>query len=163
MGAQKIGRRQFYAGIEWKGEDCFSVKMMKQFRECHDPMTKMIGDRSLTLSNISASEMTLELVVDRVKRSCNVTDFDVSLEAMKNAHEEEQEEIRKNYWDKLKEEEAKKEQERTSKLESRKEIIASRVDLRKQRREEWSKMDATELLLDLGKCEMSGWALFEMH
>lgn len=160
MGAQ-FGRRQFWCGLEWKGEDCSSVKMMRQFRECHDPMSKMIGDRSLTLSNISASEMTPELVVERVKRSCNVTDFDLTVDAMQNAHDEEQKAI-KIYWDKLKDEEIKREQEKIAKLEYRKEKLASRMELRDQRRGEWSHMSATELLEAFGRDDISGWVLFEV-
>ena len=161
MGAQ-FGRRQFWCGLEWKGEDCSSVKMMRQFRECHDPMSKMIGDRSLTLSNISASEMTPELVVERVKRSCNVTDFDLTVGAMQNAHDEEQKAI-KTYWDKLlKDEEIKREQEKIAKLEYRREKLASRMELRDKRRRKWSRMSATELLEDFGRDDTSGWVLFEI-
>ena len=43
-------------------------------------MAKLIGDRSFVLSNMTASEMTPEMVVERVKRSCDVKDFDVTVE-----------------------------------------------------------------------------------
>ena len=51
--------------------------------ECLDPMAKLIEDRSFV-----ASEMTPEMVVERVKRSCDVKDFDVTVETMKSNNQQ---------------------------------------------------------------------------
>ena len=51
-------------------------------------MANLIGDRSFV-----ASEMTPEMVVERVKRSCDVKDFDVTVETMKSGHVEEQDDL----------------------------------------------------------------------
>jgi len=72
-------------------------------------MAKLIGDRSFVLSNMAASEMTPEMVVERVKRSCDVKDFDVTVVTMKSGHDEEQKAIA-GYWAQF-EEEKKKEDE----------------------------------------------------
>ena len=46
-------------------------------------MANLIGDRSFV-----ASEMTPEMVVERVKRSCDVKDFDVTVETMKSNNQQ---------------------------------------------------------------------------
>jgi len=170
VGAQ-FGRRQFWCGFEWKGEDCFSVKMMRQFRECHDPMLKMIGDRSFTLSNIPASEMTPEMVVERLKRSCNTADFDATVEAMKDAQDEEHRAI-KLYWEKMEEkrgeverahaEVKKRNEEKQAQLKLRQEKLSVTKGLRESRKAKWAEMSATKLLEELGKDNISGWVLLEM-
>jgi len=159
--ADEIGRRQFWVGLEWKGENCFGVKAMRKFRECCGPMTRMVGDRSFTLSNVAASEMRLELFVENVKRNCQVNDFKVTVETMKNAHVEEQNEI-KEYWKKYEDErDAEAETKRKAeekRLRSRREKIES---VRDSHRSRWSKMGVTELLGDLGKDDVCGWVLME--
>ena len=159
--AENIGRRQFWVGVDWTGEDCTGVKAMRQLRECAGPMSKMIGeDRSFTLSNVAASEMTPEMFVSSVTRYCNVKgDFEVTVETLKHAHEEEQKAM-KEYWDKLEEgaraKVEKKRKEEEEELRVRLEEIES---VRKANRERWSEMSATELLEDLGNDGVSGWVL----
>lgn len=154
MGSQ-FGRHQFWSGLEWKGEDCYSVKLMRQFLECSEPMSKMIGDRSFT---ISANEITPEMVIEQIKRSCNVADFDLTVEAMKSALDEEQIAM-KSYWDKLEGDARSKKV--AAKEEEMKSDEVARNDLLDLRRYKWSKMSATELVEDLGK-DMSGWVLLEV-
>jgi len=159
--AENIGRRQFWVGVDWKGEDCHGVKAMRQLRECAGPMSKMIGeDRSFTLSNVAASEMTPEMFVSSVTRYCNVKgDFEVTVETLKHAHEEEQKAM-KEYWDKL-EEGARAKVEKKRKEEE--ELLRVRLEeiesAREANRSRWSEMSATELLEDLGNGGVSGWVL----
>mmetsp|Transcript_30695 Transcript_30695/g.64877 ORF Transcript_30695/g.64877 Transcript_30695/m.64877 type:complete len:1019 (-) Transcript_30695:114-3170(-) len=157
----EFGRRQYWAAIEWKGEDCFGVKSMREFRECSRPMTKMIGDRSFTLSNVAASEMTLERFVEDVKKSCNVTDFKVTVETMKNAHVEEQAAI-KEYWAKLEEEQRAEREVKKKAEEDRAALKRYRIqNAMKSQKERWSTMGAAQVLEDLGKEDAPGWVLLQ--
>jgi len=161
----EFGRRQFWAGIEWKGENCYSVKAMRQFNDSIGPMSRLIGDRSFTLSNVSAAEMTPELFVGRLKRSCNVGDIDLTVELMRNAHKEEQEAIKKFWRDierKVRERESAAERKR--KEAEMKEIERGRrvtIRMHEERKGRWDRMNATEILQDLGKDGMAGWVLLE--
>ncbi|KAL9178757.1 hypothetical protein ACHAXT_003888 [Thalassiosira profunda] len=158
-----FGRRTFMAGLEWKGDECRSVKMKMQLNQCLPPMAKLIGERSFTLSNLSASEMTPEMIVDKAKRSCNVKDFSVTVEALKKGHEAEQEAI-KAYWDKVQshrtaeEERAKREAEEEEEM--RKKFDG---DAKGLRRWKWSRMSAEKLLADLGGHNLPGWVLLEVE
>ena len=161
----ELGRRQFWAGIEWKGENCYSVKAMRQFNDSINPMSRLIGERSFTLSNVSASEMTPELFIGRLKRSCNVGDFDLTVELMRNAHKEEQDAIKKFWRDierKVREKEVAAERKRKEaemkEIERRRRVAARMLE---ERNERWDKMNATEILEDLGKDGMPGWVLLE--
>lgn len=167
-----FGRRQFWIGIEWKGENCSSVKAMRQMRECLDPMSKMIGDRSFTLSNVAASEMTPDMFVERVTRSMNVKDFKVTVATMRTAHVEEQKAI-KEYWAKLKEEKKAKERQANATVlaqeeakknteKEKKRLQQVKVDMkRKSRQKKWSKMGAVDILGDIGNDGLAGWVLLE--
>ncbi|KAL7549946.1 hypothetical protein ACHAWF_013197 [Thalassiosira exigua] len=149
-----FGRRQFWAGLEWKGEDCYSVKMKLQLNNCLDPMKRLIGDRSFTLSNVGATEMTPELVVERVRRSCNVQDFDATVGALGHGHAEEQKAI-KAYWER---EKAKKKAEK----EAPKAKVEVEGGAEGARREGWAKMPAREVLEALGGDTRPGWVLLEV-
>ncbi|KAL7548795.1 hypothetical protein ACHAWF_012050 [Thalassiosira exigua] len=159
-----FGRRQFWAGLEWKGEECHSVKQKMQLTNCLNPMKRMIGDASFTLTNLTASEMTPEEVVDRVRRFCNAQDFDATVEALKRGHEEEQEAIRA-YWEKERggtagakkgaglDWAAAEEEETRRKFDG---------DARGLRKWKWSRLNAKEVLSALGTDGLPGWVLLDV-
>ena len=166
-----FGSRQIWWALEWTGENCFSVKMIRQLRDCGKSMSKMIGERSFTVTNLSAEDMTLEAVCERVKRSCDVTDFDLSVKSLKRAHIEEQKAIRE-YYEKMEaktrarkevEEERLREEERQRRLRLRREKQENMVMMQQERKERWSKMPLPELLEDLGKDSRPGWVLFKVE
>ena len=154
----EFGRRQFWAGIEWKGENCYSVKAMRQFNDTINPMSQLIGDRSFTLSNVSAAEMTPGLFVGRLKRSCNVGDIDLTVELMRNAHEDEQKAIKAFWREKEIAAEKKRKEAEIKDVERRRRVADKMLEERKSR---WDRMNATEILEDLGKDGMPGWVLLE--
>lgn len=172
--AGDLGLRQFWCALEWKGENASGVKALKSYREALAPMADRIGDRSFTLSNSSAMDLSPQIVVDFVKKSCNVGFLDVTVQALKNAHEMEQKAI-EEYWDKLEaKDKAKKdarnaeklkreEEEREARLKIRTSKLAKTKGLREARKKKWSEMNAPELLEDLGKGNLSGWVLLQVN
>jgi len=172
--AGDFGLRQFWCALEWKGENASGVKALKSYTEALAPMADRIGDRSFTLSNSSAMDLSPQIVVDFVKKSCNVEFLDVTVEALKNAHEEEQKAI-EEYWDKLEAKEKAKvdarnaekskreEEEREARLKIRTSKLAKTKGLREARKKRWSEMNAPELLEDLGKGNLSGWVLLQVN
>lgn len=166
-----FGRRPIWFAVEYTGENCTSVKMIRQLRDCTQRMTDLIGDRSFTITNLSASEMTPEAVCERVKRSCDVTDYVLSVDSMNKAHIEEQNSI-KQYFEKLEEKEAakrlaretkRKEEARNERMRSRREKLENAAELREQRMERWSTMSVPEILNELGQETLTGWVLLEIE
>ena len=145
--------------------------MIRKLRDCALKMTEFIGDRSFTMTNVSADDMTPEAVCAWVKRSCDVTDYELSVDSMNAAYTEEQKVI-KEYYEKLAEkEEAKriareakrKEQLRKERLWLRQETRENMAPIREERREKWSKLVVPDILKDLGgKESISGWVLLEI-
>eukprot|EP00804_Cyclotella_cryptica_P029353 CCRYP_017729-RA/>CCRYP_017729-RA protein AED:0.14 eAED:-0.06 QI:0/0/0/1/1/1/2/0/734 len=168
---ETFGRRQIWFGLEWSGEDCTSVKMIRQLRDCALQMTEFIGERSFTMTNVSATDMTPDAVCAWVKRSCDVTDYDLSVMSMNAAYIEEQKVI-KEYYLKLAEKDAamrvareakRKEQLRKERLWLRQETKDNMAPLRTERREKWSKMKVQDILQDLGNEDsLSGWVLLQI-
>ena len=169
---ETFGRRQIWFALEWSGENCTSVKMMRQLRDCATEMNERIGDRSFTMTNVSSTDMSPDAVCAWVKRSCDVTDFTLSVESMNLAYLEEQKVI-KEYYEKLAEKEAairlaketkRKEQLRKERLRFRQETRESEEPLRKERKEKWTKMNVPDILKDLGDKEsLTGWLLLEIE
>ena len=168
---ETFGRRQIWFALEWTGENCTSVKMIRQLRDSATKMNEFIGDRSFTMTNVSADDMSPDAVCSWVKRSCDVNDFTLSVDSMNSAHIEEQKVI-KEYYEKLAEKEAamrsakeakRKEQLRKERLWMRQETRENAEPLRKERKERWSKMNVPSILKDLGDREgLSGWVLLEI-
>ncbi|KAL7487735.1 hypothetical protein ACHAW6_013309 [Cyclotella cf. meneghiniana] len=168
---ETFGRRQIWFGLEWSGEDCTSVKMIRQLRDCALRMTEFIGERSFTMTNVSASDMTPDAVCAWVKRSCDVTDYELSVTSMNAAYIDEQKVI-KEYYQKIAEKEAamrmakeakRKEQLRKERLWLRQETTDNMAPLRNERREKWSKMKVPDILQNLGeKDSLSGWVLLQI-
>ncbi len=165
-----FGSRQIWWALEWTGEHCTSVKMFGQLRDCGKAMHEMIGERSFTVTNLAANEMTLDAICERVKRSCDVTDFDLSVDSLKNAHVEEQKTI-EAYFDKqlekirlrrLAEEARKRNEERLQRLRNRKAAREKMQPLLEKRKQHWAEISLPEILGDLGKSTMPGWVLFEV-
>lgn len=172
--AGDFGLRQFWCALEWKGENASGIKALKSYRETLAPMAELIGDRSFTLSNSAAMDLSPQIVVDFVKKSCNVEFLSVTLEALKSAHEMEQKAI-EEYWSKLEAKDKarkdardaerlkKEEEERDSRLKIRASKLAKTKAPRAARKEKWSTMNAPELLEDLGKDDISGWVLLQVN
>jgi hypothetical protein len=172
--AGDFGLRQFWCALEWKGENASGVKALMSYREALAPMAELIGDRSFTLSNTSAMDLSPQIVVDFVKKSCNVAFLDVNVDALKSAHETEQKAI-EEYWTKLEAKEKAKidartaermkieDEERGARLKIRTSKLAKTAALRAARKEKWSKMNAPELLEDLGRVDLTGWVLLEVN
>jgi hypothetical protein len=168
---ETFGRRQIWFALEWSGENCTSVKMIRQLRDCATKMNEFIGDRSFTMTNVSASDMTPDAVCSWVKRSCDVNDFTLSVDSMNSAYIEEQKVI-KDYYEKLAEKEAairaakeakRKEQLRKERLWLRQETRENQEPIRDERKENWSKLSVVEVLKDLGSKEsLSGWVLLDI-
>jgi len=165
-----FGSRQIWWALEWTGEHCTSVKMFGQLRDCGNAMHEMIGERSFTVTNLAASDMTLDAICERVKRSCDVTDFDLSVESLINAHVEEQKTI-EAYFDKqlekirlrrMAEEARKRNEERLQRLRQRNAAREKMQPLLEKRKQCWSEMSLPDILADLGKSTMPGWVLFEV-
>ena len=167
MGSQEnVRRRQIWFALEWKGEYCTSVKMIRQYRDSATKMNEFIGERSFTMTNVLAADMTPESVCTWVKRSCVVNDFTLSVDSMNSAHLEEQNVI-KEYYDreaaiKSAKEMKRKEQIRNQRLLSRREARENAELQRKERKERWSKIDVPNILKELGENESPGWVLLEM-
>lgn len=172
--AGDFGLRQFWCALEWRGENASGVKALMNYREALAPMTELIGDRSFTLSNSSAMDLSPQIVVDFVKKSCNVEFLDVTVQALRSAHEMEQKAI-EEYWDKLEaKDKAKRDARNAEKLKREEEgrerrsleiragKLAKTKGLREARKTKWSKMNAPELLEDLGKGTLSGWVLLQV-
>eukprot|EP00569_Conticribra_weissflogii_P001068 CAMPEP_0171355964 /NCGR_PEP_ID=MMETSP0878-20121228/45486_1 /TAXON_ID=67004 /ORGANISM="Thalassiosira weissflogii, Strain CCMP1336" /LENGTH=838 /DNA_ID=CAMNT_0011861971 /DNA_START=95 /DNA_END=2608 /DNA_ORIENTATION=- len=160
-----FGSRQIWWALEWTGEHCTSVKMFGQLRDCGNAMHEMIGERSFTVTNLAASDMTLDAICERVKRSCDVTDFDLSVESLINAHVEEQKTI-EAYFDKqlekirlrrMAEEARKRNEERLQRLRQRNAAREKMQPLLEKRKQCWSEMSLPDILADLGKSTMPGW------
>ena len=168
---ETFGRRQIWFALEWTGENCTSVKMIRQLRDSATKMNEFIGDRSFTMTNVSADDMSPDAVCSWVKRSCDVNDFTLSVDSMNSAHIEEQKVIRE-YYEKLAEKEAairsakearRKEQLRKERLWIRQETRENAEPLREERKQRWSKMNVPTILKDLGDREsLSGWVLLEI-
>mmetsp|Transcript_28314 Transcript_28314/g.48090 ORF Transcript_28314/g.48090 Transcript_28314/m.48090 type:complete len:726 (-) Transcript_28314:111-2288(-) len=168
--ANDFGLSQFWCALEWKGENASGVKALKSYTESLAPMADRIGDRSFTLSNSSAMDLSPQIVVDFVKKSCNKN---MTVQALEHAHEMEQKAI-EEYWDKLEAKEKAKrdalnaeklkreEDERKARLKIRASKLADAKDIRETRNKKWSKMNAPELLEDLGKRDLSGWVLLQV-
>jgi len=168
--ANDFGLSQFWCALEWKGENASGVKALKSYTESLAPMADRIGDRSFTLSNSSAMDLSPQIVVDFVKKSCNKN---MTVQALEHAHEMEQKAI-EEYWDKLEAKEKAKrdalnaeklkreEEERKARLKIRASKLADAKDIRETRNKKWSKMNAPELLEDLGKRDLSGWVLLQV-
>jgi len=168
--ANDFGLSQFWCALEWKGENASGVKALKSYTESLAPMADRIGDRSFTLSNSSAMDLSPQIVVDFVKKSCNKN---MTVQALEHAHEMEQKAI-EEYWDKLEAKEKAKqdalnaeklereEEEREARLKIRANKLADAKDIRETRNKKWSKMNAPELLEDLGKRDLSGWVLLQV-
>ena len=145
--------------------------MIRQQRDCATKMNEFIGDRSFTMTNVSAADMTPDSVCAWVKRSCDVTDFTLSVDSMNSAYIEEQNVI-KEYYEKLAVKEAairaakearRKEQLRKERLWLRQETRENAEPLREERKQEWSKMNVRDLLKDLGSNEsLTGWVLLDI-
>jgi hypothetical protein len=170
---ETFGRRQIWFALEWKGENCTSVKMIRQLRDCATKMNEFIGDRSFTMTNVSAADMTPDSVCAWVKRSCDVTDYTLSVDSMNSAHIDEQKVI-KEYYEKLALKEAairsakeakRKEQLRKERLWLRQETRENAEPLREERKERWSKLSVPDILKDLGDKDdsLSGWVLLEFE
>lgn len=174
--AGDFGLRQFWAALEWKGEYASGVKALKSYNDCLAPMADLIGDRSFTLSNSSAMDLSPQIVVDFVKKSCNVEflglGLDMTVQALERAHEKEQKAI-EEYWDKLEAKEKAKqdaiaeklkreEEEREARVKMRTSKMAESRDVREERKNRWSKMSTPDLLEDLGKFDLSGWVLLQL-
>eukprot|EP00986_Skeletonema_menzelii_P002757 scaffold790_cov149-Skeletonema_menzelii.AAC.2 len=174
--AGDFGLRQFWCALEWKGENASGVKALRAYNDCLAPMADLIGDRSFTLSNSSAMDLSPQIVVDFVKKSCNVEflglGLDMTVQALERAHEKEQKAI-EEYWDKLEAKEKAKqdaiaeklkreEEEREARLKIRTNKLAEAKDIREKRKNRWSKMNTPDLLEDLGKLDLSGWVLLQV-
>jgi hypothetical protein len=168
-----FGRRQIWFALEWKGENCTSVKMIRQLRDCATKMNEFIGERSFTMTNVSAADMTPDSVCTWVKRSCDVNDFTLSVDSMNSAYIEEQKVI-KEYYEKLAAKEAairsakeakRKEQRRKERLWLRQETRENTEPKREERKERWSKVNVPDILKDLGDKDdsLSGWVLLEIE
>ena len=81
--ANDFGLSQFWCALEWKGENASGVKALKSYTESLAPMADRIGDRSFTLSNSSAMDLSPQIVVDFVKKSCNKN---MTVQALEHAH-----------------------------------------------------------------------------
>ena len=172
MGNQEnVRRRQIWFALEWKGEYCTSVKMIRQCRDSATKMNEFIGERSFTMTNVLAADMTPDSVCAWAKKSCVVNDFTLSVDSMNSAHLEEQKVI-KEYYEKLAMKEAaiksakevrRKEQIRNQRLLSRREARENTESRRRERKERWSKLSVPEILKELGNIEsLPGWVLLEM-
>jgi len=169
--AGELGLRHFYCALEWKGENVSGVKALKSYNDSLAPMADRIGDRTFTLSNSSAMDLSPQIVVDFVKKSCNV---EFTVQALEHAHETEQKAI-EEYWDKLEAKEKAKqdainaeklkreEEEREARVQIRTRKLAEAKDFREKRKSKWSKLNAPELLEDLGKHHLSGWVLLQAN
>ncbi len=169
--AGDLGLRHFYCALEWKGENVSGVKALKSYNDSLAPMADRIGDRTFTLSNSSATDLSPQIVVDFVKKSCNV---EFTVQALEHAHEKEQKAI-EEYWDKLEAKEKAKqdainaeklkreEEKREARLQTRTSKLADTKGVREKRKKKWSKLNAPDLLEDLGKDHLSGWVLLQAN
>ena len=172
--AGDLGLRQFWCALEWKGESASGVKALKSYNECLAPMADLIGDRSFTLSNSSAMDLSPQIVVDFVKKSCNVEFLDVTVHALGKGHELEQKTI-DEYWGKLEAKEKAKEdarnaeklkqevEKREASLKYRALQLAKTKQKRLTREKRWSKMNAKQLLENLMIGDISGWVLLQAN
>ena len=168
--AGDLGLRHFFCALDWRGENVSGVKALKSYTESLAPMADLIGDRTFTLSNSSAMDLSPQIVVDYVKKSCNV---EFTVQALEHAHETEQKAI-EEYWDKLEAKEKAKqdainaeklkreEEEREARLKIKTSKLADSKDVREKRKNKWSKLNAPDLLEDLGKRHLSGWVLLQV-